>query len=76
MVGIMDASNDNFDGFEPVRMKLDGTGGNAFSLLGAFAAHARQQGWSEDGIAAVQQRAMAGDYDHLIRTIRKHICDA
>ena len=71
----MNASNDNSLGFDLVTMTLDGSNGNAFHLLGEFAAQARQQGWSVDAIANVQREAMAGDYSHLIRTIREHTSD-
>ena len=55
-----------------LKMKLEELNGNAFHLLGAFAANARQQGWSTQAIEAVRKEAMAGDYDHLLRTLIAH----
>lgn len=57
---------------DKVRMKLEGSNGNAFNLLGTFAVNARLQGWSEAAIDAVRQEAMAGDYDHLLQTLIAH----
>jgi hypothetical protein len=70
----MDASKDEILhlSFWPVTLMRTDTDGNAFNLLGAFAAKAREQGWSEDAIADVQHEAMAGNYDHLLRTLAKY----
>lgn len=54
---------------KPVRMNIVGRNGNAFGLLGAFAKNARQQGWTEQAIAAVQDEAMKGNYDHVLKTL-------
>lgn len=59
-----------------IRMSLEGLDGNAFSLLGAFAEKATQQGWSAEAIDAVRQEAMAGDYGHLLQTLAEHTEDA
>ena len=72
MCNSMDAKESLMFTFYPVTLLSTDTNGNAFHLLGAFAARARQQGWSEDAIAAVQDEAMAGDYAHLLRTLAKH----
>jgi hypothetical protein len=56
-----------------VTMTLEGEDGNAFHLLGAFAHHARQQGWSREEIEAVRTEATAGDYDHLLQTLLRYV---
>ena len=55
-----------------VKLKLVGLNGNAFSLLGAFRAAAKKEGWAESEISEVSEEARRGDYDHLLRTLVKH----
>lgn len=57
-----------------VKLNLVGLDGNAFSLLGAFQAQARKEGWTKEEIAEVREEAMSGDYDHLLQTLMAH-CD-
>jgi hypothetical protein len=57
---------------QKVRMNLENINGNAFHLLGAFAANAWRQGWGSEAIEGVQTKAMAGDYDHLLQTLMAH----
>jgi hypothetical protein len=56
------------------RVKLDlvGLDGNAFELLAAFQAAARQQGWTSQEIHDVHLKAICGDYNHLLRTLIEH----
>lgn len=54
---------------EKVRLNLVGIDGNAYSLLGAFAAAAREQGWSDQDIEAVRVEATSSNYDHLVQTL-------
>jgi hypothetical protein len=61
---------------QKVRMKLEGLDGNAFYLLGAFAAKAKQQGWNQEEIDAVREEATAGDYAHLLQTLIAHTEDS
>lgn len=56
-----------------VRMTLVGTDGNAFNVMGLFAAHARRQGWPSDELDAVMTEARSGDYSHLLATLMDHI---
>lgn len=56
----------------PVAVSFDGVDGNALSLLGHWRVAAREQGWAEDDIDAVSHEAMAGDYEHLLRTLFAH----
>jgi hypothetical protein len=58
---------------EKVRLQLVGLDGNAFSLLGTFRRAARQQGWSEEKVQAVCDEATAGNYDHLLATLMRHV---
>ncbi len=55
-----------------VKLNLVGLDGNAFSLLGAFQAQARKEGWTKEEIAEVREEAMSGDYNHLLVTIMNH----
>lgn len=53
-------------------MTLLGLDGNAFSLLGAFANAARQQGWTREEINKVRDEATSGNYDHLLCTLMRN----
>lgn len=55
-----------------IDLQLVGLNGNAFHLLGAFAAQARRESWTKDEINAVLTKAMAGNYDHLVCTLHAH----
>ena len=55
-----------------IDLQLVGLNGNAFHLMGAFAAQARREGWTKDEINAVLTKAMAGNYDHLLVTLALH----
>jgi hypothetical protein len=57
---------------KPVKLRLVGLDGNAWSLMGAFSAQARNEGWNRDQIAAVIDECMSGDYDHLLCTLSEH----
>lgn len=55
-----------------IKLKMVGLDGNAFAVLGAFQRQARSEGWSQTEIKEVLDRAMSGDYSHLISTIAEH----
>ena len=55
-----------------VTLKLVGRDGNAFALMGAFSAQAQRENWTQPEIDEVLNEAMAGDYDHLLRTLISH----
>jgi hypothetical protein len=55
-----------------VKLNLIGIDGNAFAIMGAFQKAARKQGWSNDAIKIVLDKAMSGDYDNLLRTIMEY----
>lgn len=55
-----------------ITLNLVGLDGNAFSLMGAFHAQARREGWSKDEIEAVLTECRSGDYNHLLATLAEH----
>ena len=50
-------------------LKLTGTDGNAFSILGKASRVARENKLDWD---TIQTEATSGDYDHLLQTMMKH----
>jgi hypothetical protein len=55
-----------------INLRLTGLDGNAFSLMGAFSARAKKEGWTADEVKAVIDEATKGDYGHLLRTLAAH----
>jgi hypothetical protein len=53
-------------------LKLTGTNGNAFAILGAAAKAMRQAGIEPDVIHRMQDEATSGDYDHLLVTVMNY----
>jgi len=53
-------------------LKLVGTDGNAFAVLGAAHRAAVKAGWSKEQWESVKQEATAGDYNLLLGTMMKH----
>ena len=53
-------------------LKLVGTDGNAFALLGKARRAATDAGWPERRWKEIQTEAMSGDYDHLLQTLIAH----
>lgn len=53
---------------EKPKLVLVGHDGNAFSILGRAFRVARQAGWKQEKIDEYKNKAMAGDYDHLLAT--------
>jgi hypothetical protein len=51
-----------------VDVQLTGTDGNAFALMGKVIEGIRSAGGTSQDVSAFQKEAMAGDYDHLLRT--------
>ena len=47
-------------------VKLTGTDGNAFAVLGACQRAARKAGWSEAQVKAALDEMTAGDYNQLL----------
>ena len=53
-------------------LKLLGTDGNAFMLLGLAHRAAKKAGWTAERWAAVRDEAMAGGYNHLLQVLMAH----
>lgn len=53
--------------FPDVKVKLTGTDGNAFVIMGRVIDAMRKAGVSSEGVQAYRDAAMAGDYDNLLR---------
>jgi len=51
-----------------IHVQLIGGDGNAFGIIGTVKDALRRAGASPDDLAEFQADAMAGDYDHLLRT--------
>jgi hypothetical protein len=49
-------------------LKLVGEDGNAFSILGRAIRAAKKAGWTPAQIKEYQDKATAGDYNHLLAT--------
>lgn len=58
-----------------VQLTLVGLDGNAYALMGAFEAQARQEGWTREEIKLVLDKCMSGDYNNLLRTLMEHCED-
>jgi hypothetical protein len=55
-------------------VKLVGTDGNAFALLGSVKRALQKAKWTPAEIGEFMKEAMSGDYDHLLATCCKY-CD-
>lgn len=55
-----------------VNLKMVGLDGNAFAIMGAFQRQARREGWKQDEINQVLDKARSGDYSNLICTIASY----
>ena len=53
-------------------LKLSGSEGNAFLLIGLANKAAKKAGWSKERTDAVLAEARNGDYDHLLATLMEH----
>lgn len=58
-----------------IKTTLIGVNGNAFALMGKFSQAARREGWNKEEIDAVLNKAMEGDYNHLVATLLENIDD-
>jgi hypothetical protein len=59
--------------FPQVTVKLVGTDGNAFAVLGATIKAMRRAGVSQSDIDAFRAEATSGDYDHLLGTVMQTV---
>ena len=60
-----------FDVRKP-KVKLTGTDGNAFVILGTLRRAARKAGWADERWAAARAEMMSGDYNHLLATAMRY----
>lgn len=54
-------------------VKLTGTDGNAFAVLGLTKNALRKAGASQEHVAKFMTEAMSGDYDHLLATVMEYV---
>lgn len=54
------------------KLKVIGKDGNAFFILGNAHRAAMEAGWTKEQWTEVQDKAMAGDYDNLLRVMVEH----
>lgn len=55
-----------------ITLDLTTIDGNAFSIMGAFSKQARKEGWTQEEIKDVLDKAESGDYDNLLRVMIEH----
>ena len=53
-------------------LELVGSDGNAFYVLGLAVREAKRAGWSEEKIKEFKEKAMSGNYDHLLQTCMEY----
>lgn len=56
-----------------IKVKLSGTDGNAFALLGKVKTALRKGGVSADDVSTFFKEAMSGNYDQLLQTCMKWV---
>lgn len=56
-----------------VKVKLIGTDGNAFALMGKVVAALRKAKVGDEVIKAFREEATSGDYNNLLRTCSKYV---
>ncbi|WP_296203920.1 hypothetical protein [uncultured Hyphomicrobium sp.] len=59
--------------YPDITVELTGSDGNAFAVLGKVRKALRQAGLRDDEIKKFSDEAMAGDYDHLLRTCMRWV---
>lgn len=52
-------------------VKLTGTDGNAFSIMGTCFKAAKKSGWTPEQIEKVKLDMTSGDYDHLLQVVQR-----
>jgi hypothetical protein len=55
--------------YPEVTVELIGEDGNAFAILGTVARAMKKAGVPTEAVDRFKREAMAGDYDHLLRTV-------
>jgi len=59
--------------YPEVEVKLVGSDGNAFAILGRVCEALKRAGASQAEIDEFMAQAMAGDYDHLLHTVMEWV---
>lgn len=54
------------------KVKLVGTDGNAFAVIGACTKAAKRAGWDQGRISTIRSEMLSGDYDHVLQTAMKY----
>ena len=65
--------SDDYPLLPDVKVKLTGTDGNAFAIMGAVMKAMRHAGVPKEWINEYQTEATSGDYDNLLRTSMKWV---
>ena len=68
-----DTEKINFPRHPEVRVRLTGTDGNAFAVLGNVTGALRKAGVSKDERDEFMAEAMEGDYNHLLATAMRWV---
>ncbi|GAA3625842.1 hypothetical protein [Flavivirga jejuensis] len=55
-----------------IHLNLEDIEANYFVLMLVFEKQALKQGWSKATIEAVLKEAKNGDYDHILKTLKKY----
>jgi hypothetical protein len=61
------------NGKKKVIVELVGQDGNAFAILGRCSKAMRRAGWGTTEIRVFQDKATAGDYNHLLATVMEYV---
>lgn len=56
-----------------VEVRLTGTDGNAFAIMGKVSGALRKAGASKEDVEAYMKESMSGDYNHLLATACKWV---
>lgn len=59
--------------YPQVKVKLVGTDGNAFAILGTVQRAMRRAGLTDEQISIFNREATSGDYDHLLATCMRYV---
>ena len=59
--------------FPDIEVRLSGTDGNAFAIIGAVKRGLRRGGADETEVAQFQSEAMSGDYDNVLRSAMRWV---
>ena len=61
------------NGKEKPEVKLTGEDGNAFAIMSRVTRVLRKAGWSKEAIKEYTDKAMSGDYDHLLQITMEYV---